>query len=217
MTKFTREPRYIVIKVADTHFLPQEALEWFSVIVNRIDIERRLRGKDDLKCVVVEHDWPEYEPTWKAIEARMTGVQPAQQERSCDTCRLRFTSACVDCARQRKDNWAPKAELMAQPAQQEPAIYVHNEGTEVWGAKANPGFGNNPNYTAYYKAPQPAQQEQVARKLVPAIATPEMIEAAEGVEDLYRRGTPETWGKVYRAMLAAAPQPAPKTIQFKIV
>ena len=23
------------------------------------------------RCVVVEHDWPEYEPTWQAIEKRM--------------------------------------------------------------------------------------------------------------------------------------------------
>lgn len=42
--------------------------------------------------------------------------------------------------------------------------------------------------------------------LVPVNATPEMIAAAEQVEDLYRRGTPDTWGSVYRAMLAAAPE-----------
>ena len=30
--------------------------------------------------------------------------------------------------------------------------------------------------------------------------TDEMIEAAEQVEDLYRRGTPDTWKKVYIAM-----------------
>lgn len=34
--------------------------------------------------------------------------------------------------------------------------------------------------------------------------TPEMIEAAEGVEDLYKRGTPDTWATVYRAMRGAA-------------
>ena len=34
-------------------------------------------GKPRLDCVVVEVDWPEYEPTWEAIEARITGVQPA--------------------------------------------------------------------------------------------------------------------------------------------
>lgn len=44
--------------------------------------------------------------------------------------------------------------------------------------------------------------------------TPEMIQAAEGVEDLYKRGTPNTWAKVYRAMhaerpLASTPPPQP--------
>lgn len=39
--------------------------------------------------------------------------------------------------------------------------------------------------------------------------TNEMIAAAEGVEDLYRRGTPDTWRKVYLAMRRAAPHPEP--------
>lgn len=30
-----------------------------------------------MECVIVESDWPEYEPTWKAIEARVTGAQPS--------------------------------------------------------------------------------------------------------------------------------------------
>jgi len=37
--------------------------------------------------------------------------------------------------------------------------------------------------------------------------TPEMIKAAEQVDDLYRRGTPEVWADVFRAMLTAAPSP----------
>lgn len=50
------------------------------------------------------------------------------------------------------------------------------------------------------------QQEQAGWISVPVSATPEMVEAAEEVEDLYKRGTPEAWKKVYRAMLAAAPK-----------
>ena len=38
---------------------------------------------------------------------------------------------------------------------------------------------------------------------LPRKATPEMIQAAEDVEDLYRRGTPETWAKVWAAMYDA--------------
>ena len=40
------------------------------------------------------------------------------------------------------------------------------------------------------------------------LVTPEMIEAAESIEDLYKRGTPNTWKAVFLAMLAAAPAPA---------
>lgn len=40
---------------------------------------------------------------------------------------------------------------------------------------------------------------------VPVHATDDMVEAAEDVEDLRRRGTPGTWKKVYRAMIANAP------------
>ena len=44
---------------------------------------------------------------------------------------------------------------------------------------------------------------------VPVEPTEEMVDAAEDVEDLYKRGTPHTWISVYRAMLAARPLPAP--------
>jgi hypothetical protein len=56
----------------------------------------------------------------------------------------------------------------------------------------------------HHPAVQPAQAAS-AQHYPPSSATPEMIAAAEQVEDLYRRGTPDTWGKVWRAMLAAAP------------
>lgn len=42
--------------------------------------------------------------------------------------------------------------------------------------------------------------------LVPINATPEMVEAAESVEDLYKRGTPNTWETVYREMIVSAPK-----------
>lgn len=45
-----------------------------------------------------------------------------------------------------------------------------------------------------------AQRQQVL-----AEATDAMVEAAEDVDDLYKLGTPNTWRKVWRAMLAAAP------------
>ena len=36
----------------------------------KIEMARVHEGKAPLDAVVVESDWPEYEPTWKAIEAR---------------------------------------------------------------------------------------------------------------------------------------------------
>lgn len=53
---------------------------------------------------------------------------------------------------------------------------------------------------AYLLAQQPAQE--------PAV-TEQMIEAAEGVEDLYKRGTPQTWAKVFRAMWREMPTQEP--------
>lgn len=71
---FERERRYIVLKISDA----EQALsndDWTDLerIQDRIDFLRKQRGKGDLLSVVVESDWPEYEPTWAAIESRMAG------------------------------------------------------------------------------------------------------------------------------------------------
>jgi len=58
-----------------------------------------------------------------------------------------------------------------------------------------------------------AQQIPEGYVLVPITPTPEMIAAGDEVEDLYLRGTPETWGKVYRAMVSAAQQAEPAPAQ----
>jgi len=60
MSEFTREPRYIVIKRSDLNAIEHKLLHDF--------IDQHLVKIRD--CVVVEADWPEYEPTWKAIEKR---------------------------------------------------------------------------------------------------------------------------------------------------
>lgn len=60
-----------------------------------------------------------------------------------------------------------------------------------------------------YEQRKKHQAQQKGWLLVPLTPTPQMIDAGNDIEDLYRRGTPETWGKVYRAMIAAAPHPAP--------
>lgn len=65
-------------------------------------------------------------------------------------------------------------------------------------------------------AAKPVSDAQDGREAEPVgacrwspVVTDEMIAAAEDIEDLHKRGTPQTWAAVYRAMLAAAPQAAP--------
>ena len=63
--KFEREERYIVFKVKD---LSEHKLGWVRDVI-------RLNDIPTVDAVVVEADWPEYEPTWAAIERRVTGSQ----------------------------------------------------------------------------------------------------------------------------------------------
>lgn len=73
--EFMREERYIVLKMSDLG----NSLKGDEIrrLAREYAEQRRLKGKKPLECVVVEKDWPEYEPTWKVIEARVTGAQAA--------------------------------------------------------------------------------------------------------------------------------------------
>ena len=72
--EFKREERYVVFKLSDLG----NSLKGDEIrrLAKEYAEQRGLKGKAPLECVVVESDWPEYEPTWKAIEARVTGAQP---------------------------------------------------------------------------------------------------------------------------------------------
>lgn len=75
--KFVREERYIVIKEKDLECLGIEGKSYLSGILDKIRNERIKRGADPkLKCVVIEEDWPEYEPVWRMLEKRMTKPTP---------------------------------------------------------------------------------------------------------------------------------------------
>lgn len=70
-----REQRYLVLKIADIErelspFQRGQLAEYAAVV----EIGRASRGKPPLECVVVESDWPEYEPVWKMIADRVDGV-----------------------------------------------------------------------------------------------------------------------------------------------
>jgi len=68
---FQREERYIVLKLSDVARLRPDTIERLNALVDLVRERREAAGKSPLECVVVESDWPEYEPTWAAIKARM--------------------------------------------------------------------------------------------------------------------------------------------------
>ena len=72
-TEFLREDRYIVFKTSDLG----NSLKGDEIrrLAREYAEQRILKGKPPLECVVVESDWPEYEPTWRAIEARVTDAK----------------------------------------------------------------------------------------------------------------------------------------------
>ena len=67
------ERRYIVIKIKDAEkYLSDDGLENLWNISENIDrLRQSMDGKKPLDCVVVESDWPEFKPTWEAIEKRV--------------------------------------------------------------------------------------------------------------------------------------------------
>ena len=76
--EFKREDRYIVFKLSDVErYLTDADRTYLAMMKNEIDAGRDCANKPPFKGLIVESDWPEYEPTWKAIEARVTGAQLA--------------------------------------------------------------------------------------------------------------------------------------------
>ena len=75
MGEFKRENRYLVIKRDDLEhvrdIMRPEIMADFDSVCQWVERIRGAVDKPPLCCVVVEHDWPEYEPTWTAIEKRI--------------------------------------------------------------------------------------------------------------------------------------------------
>lgn len=68
---FQREERYIVLKNKDIQFLSNEQKQQLKDICHTIEVIRAERSAAPMECVVVEHDWPEYEYVWGLIQHRM--------------------------------------------------------------------------------------------------------------------------------------------------
>lgn len=72
---FKREDRYIVIKRSDLANIP---VNYRSALVEpMLSLLSHLPSREYL---VIESDWPEYEPTWTAIKARVTGELAEQPQ-----------------------------------------------------------------------------------------------------------------------------------------
>ena len=70
-----KETRYIVIKMKDADkYLRESEKDSLATICTSINSGRASDNKPEIDCVVVESDWPEYEPTWQSIAARVDGV-----------------------------------------------------------------------------------------------------------------------------------------------
>ncbi len=70
-----REDRYIVLKLTDvTECLSEAPMGMLSGICDLVAKHREAAGKRPLRTVVVESDWPEYEPVWGMLERRVDGA-----------------------------------------------------------------------------------------------------------------------------------------------
>lgn len=67
-----REPRYFVLKHTDIKkYLGQDEVEALERIWQKITEGRKADKRPYFNGVVVEQDWPEFEPVWAMLESRM--------------------------------------------------------------------------------------------------------------------------------------------------
>ncbi len=198
---FVQEARYIVLKGADLRGLHPHHWTQLSEVIKYHDRNRRFKGKLPLECVVVESDWPEYDPTWKAIQNRVTseGTPPVKQplpvEREALIKRL--------CKAANYLHGTPGMALL-----KEAADMLAADAQEIAGWSADQKE-NMDAMCDMQKEINDLKAQQVAVpqgwKLVPVEPTPEMITHAwresMGLCDH------EKLTRVYKATLAAAPQP----------
>ncbi len=72
-----QETRYTLFKLKDVQkaLTPSEVLV-LDALSAKVEAFRASEGKAPLEAVVVEHDWPEYRATWKAIKKRVSEGKP---------------------------------------------------------------------------------------------------------------------------------------------
>ncbi|GAB3380879.1 hypothetical protein NCG89_00905 [Spongiibacter taiwanensis] len=69
-----RQNRYTVLKNTDVFaYLSADDHQCIIEILKKISAGRQAAEKPDQEYLVVESDWPEYEPTWQRIQRRVDG------------------------------------------------------------------------------------------------------------------------------------------------
>lgn len=66
-----RETRYVVFKTSDLDKLNPTGKRAMLDLIEAVEQIRSDMGKQPLRCVVVESDWPEYEKVWKMLAMRV--------------------------------------------------------------------------------------------------------------------------------------------------
>lgn len=75
------ETRYIVVKIKDANrFLSAAERDMLERLHAKAALGRIDAGQKMLDCIVVEKDWPEYEPTLAAISARVDALPNGPSE-----------------------------------------------------------------------------------------------------------------------------------------
>ena len=148
-TEFQREERYVVFKVSDLG----NSLKGDEIrrLAREYAEQRRLKGKEPLECVVVEKDWPEYEPTWKAIEARVTGAQSVPEESAIQTAARVMN---IELIRERDEL---RAKIEAMERQKPAGKFIQHPSNGLW---EQDGYGDNPDARPLYAIPGAKGEEK---------------------------------------------------------
>jgi len=88
-----REMRYLVVKYKDMlkHLSADEQIALIE-LAKKVGAGRKADGKREMECVVVEHDWPEYEDVWAMIASRVDDVPLYKAKMGIETHNLNSTT-----------------------------------------------------------------------------------------------------------------------------
>lgn len=164
---FKREERYIVFKLSDVErYLTDKDRANIAMMKMEIDAGRDCANKPPFKGLIVEADWPEYEPTWRAIEARVTGAQAHPAPSVPDGWKLvpieptqeminhvidgRLDALCAEVNVWRRQAEAYWAKIEQMERQEPVGKFIRHPSNGLW---EQDGYGDNPDARPLYALP----------------------------------------------------------------